>query len=80
MGRKWDEAERDFLAAFGERVRARRHELGLSQEALAERADMHPTYVGAVERGERNPSLVLVGYLVGALEVDAGMLLAGLSL
>lgn len=42
---------------FGRRVRARRQQLGLSQEALAERADLHWTYVGQVERGRRNLTL-----------------------
>ncbi|HEY4832114.1 MAG TPA: helix-turn-helix transcriptional regulator [Waddliaceae bacterium] len=40
--------------AFGLKVRMRRFEIGITQEELAENADLHPTYVGSVERGERN--------------------------
>lgn len=43
--------------AFGLKVRIRRYEIGSTQEELAERAELHPTYVGSVERGERNISL-----------------------
>ncbi len=43
--------------AFGKKVRARRFQLKLTQEQLAERADLHATYVGSIERGERNISL-----------------------
>ena len=42
---------------FGLKVRMKRFELGMTQEELAELADLHPTYVGSVERGERNVSL-----------------------
>lgn len=44
--------------AFGEALRKFRLDAGLSQEELAARADLHRTYVGDVERGERNVSLV----------------------
>src|SRR5688572_32325948 len=44
-------------AAFGARVRTRRHELGLSQEALADLSGLHWTFLGQVERGRRNLSL-----------------------
>ena len=44
----------DALSTFGDRVRARRHELEMSQEALADRAGLHWTFVGQVERGRRN--------------------------
>jgi len=43
--------------AFGLKVRLRRYELELTQEELAEKAELHPTYVGSVERGERNIAL-----------------------
>ena len=59
----------DLRAAFGRRVRELRHRLGVSQEELADRAGLHWTYLGGIERGERNPALVNVGKLVRALEV-----------
>jgi len=53
---------------FGKKVRLRRYQLGLSQEELAERANMHPTYVGSVERGERNIALENIVALAAALK------------
>ena len=63
---------------FGDRIRKKRAELGLSQEELAEVAELHRTYVGSVERGERNVSLFNILRLAKALKVDPGELLAGL--
>lgn len=60
-----------MLAALGARVRDRRAVLGLSQEALAERAQLHRTYVGSLERGERNVALINIVRLAVALQVDA---------
>ena len=68
------------LIVFGARVRDRRTALGLSQEALAERCDLHRTYVGSLERGERNVTLLNILRLATGLEVDAGELLHGLEL
>ncbi len=64
---------------FGQRVRTRRLTLGLSQEALAERSGLHRTYVGSLERGERNVALLNIVKLADALDVDAGELMRGLK-
>lgn len=63
------------LRSFGTKVRERREELGLSQEKLAERADLHRTYIGAVERGERNISLLNILRICNALRVKPSKLL-----
>ena len=65
----------EICKAFGVAVRARREELGLSQEELGFKAGLHRTYVGDVERGERNPTLEVVGKLAGALETEPRELL-----
>ncbi len=59
----------DIKHQFGNAVRRRRLELGLSQEDLADRADIHRTYIGDVERGERNISLENIEKLARALKV-----------
>lgn len=63
------------LRAFGARVRALRERAGVSQEALADRAGLHRTYVGSVERGERNISLANIHRLADALGVAPAELL-----
>ncbi len=65
-------------AEFGRRVRARRDELGLSQEKLADAAGLHWTFVGQVERGRRNLTLHNILKLARALDVDAGTLVSEL--
>ncbi len=61
--------------AFGEVLRERRLELGLTQEALASRSGLDRTYVGGVERGERNPTLRVMCGLAEALDTHPGTLL-----
>lgn len=57
--------------AFGLKVRALRFELGITQEELAEKADLHPTYLGSVERGERNIALENILAIADALGCSA---------
>jgi transcriptional regulator with XRE-family HTH domain len=52
---------------------------GLSQEALAERAGLHRTYIGGIERGERNVSLVNIGLLADALDVSLAALMSAVE-
>jgi ribosome-binding protein aMBF1 (putative translation factor) len=68
------------LRTFGARVRKHRLARGLTQEGLAEATGLHWTYVGSVERGERNVSLVNIVRLSQALHADSGELIAGLRL
>jgi transcriptional regulator with XRE-family HTH domain len=58
-------------------VRARRDELGLSQEQLAHKANVDRTYIASVETGRRNISLDLIGVFAVALECDAADLVRG---
>lgn len=65
----------DARKVFAKRLRQLRQVRGLSQEALADLAGLHRTYVGSVERGERNVSIDNMERLARALEVDIAELL-----
>jgi transcriptional regulator with XRE-family HTH domain len=54
---------------FGNRVRELRLNIGLSQEELAFKAGVHRTYLGGIERGERNPSLKNIAAIAKALHI-----------
>jgi transcriptional regulator with XRE-family HTH domain len=69
----------DLRAAFGQRLRALREKAGLSQEQLAERADLHWTYISGMERGRRNPGLNTLGRLARALNLSIEELLTGVE-
>lgn len=62
-------------AAVGRQVRLLRIEKGLSQESLAHEADLDRSYIGGVERGERNVALDNIYRIAAALKVAPGALL-----
>jgi transcriptional regulator with XRE-family HTH domain len=62
-------ARPDIRERFGFAVKARREELGLTQEDLAGRAGIHRTYLSDVERGSRNLSLVNIERVAAALSL-----------
>jgi transcriptional regulator with XRE-family HTH domain len=69
----------DIQKAFGKKVRELRLKKALSQEKLAELSGLHWTYIGSVERGERNISLNNIKKIADALEVKASDLFKGMN-
>jgi transcriptional regulator with XRE-family HTH domain len=61
--------------AFGQRLRELRVERGISQDGLARRASVHPTAIGRMERGGREPRLTTILRLARALQAQPGELL-----
>jgi transcriptional regulator with XRE-family HTH domain len=61
--------KRAVLVEFGNKVREKRNQLGLSQEELAARANLHRTYIGMIERAEKNITLENIEKLAKALGV-----------
>ena len=68
-----------LLKKFGDRVLSLRNQAGISQEKLAEMAEMHRTYVSGIERGERNVSLINIMRLASALNVSVSKLVEGID-
>lgn len=71
--------ENQHLLLFGRAVRRCRLENGLSQEALAARANLHFTYISSIERGERNIGLLAILRLARALKIPASELLGRMN-
>ena len=67
----------DVRVRFGKALRARRHKLGVSQEEFADLCGLDRTYVGGIERGERNVALVNIEKLARALKISLSELLRG---
>lgn len=63
-------SKRKILIAFGDRVRELRKDKGLSQEELSYKADLHRTYIGMIERAEKNITLTNIEKIAKALDVD----------
>lgn len=64
------------LAALGEAISLLRRKAGLTQEGLAEKADVHPTWISRMEQGARNPTLASLGLLSKGLGVRLSDLIA----
>lgn len=64
---------------LGSRIREMRLQLEMSQEDLGEASGLHRTYIGHIERGEVNPSLLNLLKLAAALGIDASELVVGLA-
>ncbi|MGJ6122336.1 helix-turn-helix transcriptional regulator [Mycolicibacterium sp. Y3] len=72
------EAQNEATRAFGERVRERRQELGISQETAADRMAIHWSQLGKIERGQRSLRLETILKIAAGLDIDAGKLVSGL--
>ena len=62
-------SKQNILIEFGDKVRELRKEKGYSQEELAYRAGLHRTYIGMIERAEKNITLINIKKIANALEV-----------
>ena len=65
----------DIRKRVGANLKRLRHELGLSQEAFADEAGLHRTYISGLERGVRNPTVTVLEKIAKALKVKPGRLL-----
>lgn len=74
-----NEHENELLTKVGQAVTRRRLELGLSQEELASKADLHRTYISDVERGARNVSVLTLARLAEALRMRLALSSSGSS-
>jgi transcriptional regulator with XRE-family HTH domain len=69
-------SDRHFLQEIGHRLRDLRTARGLTQAELARRCELHRTFIGSVERGERNVSILNLRLIARALRVTLAELLA----
>lgn len=67
--------KKEILIKFGERIKTLRKERGWSQEKLAEETGFHRTYIGMIERGERNPSLININVFAETFKISISELL-----
>jgi transcriptional regulator with XRE-family HTH domain len=68
----------DIRIRFGKTVRQRRHKLGVSQEEFADMCGLDRTYIGGIERGERNVALVNIEKIAKALRITLSELFRGI--
>ena len=70
---------RDLKRAFGQRVRALREARGWSQERAEQQLGLHWTYIGQVERGERNLTLLSIQKIARGFKIELAELFKGLG-
>jgi transcriptional regulator with XRE-family HTH domain len=70
--------KKELLNKFGEKVREERLKRGLSQEELAGKAGVHRTYIGMIERGEKNITLTNIKKVANALDLKIDQLLSNI--
>lgn len=63
-------SKKDILVVFGKKVQSLRKDKGLSQEKLAFKAGLHRTYIGMIERAEKNITLINIDKIATALKVN----------
>lgn len=63
-------SKQDILIRFGRKIREIRKSKGISQEELAHKADLHRTYIGMIERAEKNITLINIEKIAKALEIS----------
>lgn len=64
-----------ILGKLAKRIRQLRKINKISQEKLAEKADLHPTFIGTIERGEKNPTIISLGKIAKAFNISLSELL-----
>ena len=69
----------DLAKIVGQRIRNYRTQLGLSQEKLAELSSCHPTYIGQLERGEKNATLESIDKVASSLKISLSKLFENLG-
>jgi len=75
MGTPYSKSEQAYLEQIGNRIRELRLEANLSQEKLSFACDLDRTYIGSVERGERNISVINLRKIAKTLNIDVSTLL-----
>lgn len=66
--------DQEIRLRFGKAIRRRRRDLDMTQEKLAELAELHRTYISNLERGEANPTLDIINRLAKALDISIAQL------
>ena len=75
---KASEVMMDICKKFGNKVRELRIAKGLSQEILAQKSGLHRTYIGGIERGERNISLINIEKIANVFDISMASLMGDL--